>query len=377
MDPANVAYLREGLRGSSLEPRLHDLMLLFLKTHGNGYDISLLDAQRGISETRKFWLAVQGLNKMFLEVVKDHLYDSSDAAIGKYGYAEAMFIATEMRPPCYETLNDEEFIGNYTAEQGSYNGSSTCTRSPFDRPFDRYRSAVMRHQTAIGKMREDTGNVYGIDTRISDPLPGLPSAPSAGFVSRPSPTRITADMDDWELNKRLVQASINDQTYPEDMTDLYQKVSPNPNGEENYQFGSDILDELVDSKGMLISHYQSDEGKRQGHIARYGTNKYNDGIFPWKQNLSKRNYERKGDRDDDLLDGTLDESQQRSTRGWKAREVPKGEGGYRYRSIYPTSPSDDRKGSTFEPDPKVTWNRELGYKLRPISTASMLSARSF
>ncbi len=382
MDPANVSYLNGQLAGTRSRDRMLDLMLLFMKTHGNAYDLSLLDASRGMSEEKKFWLAVQNLNRMFLEVVREHTEaDSKEEAIGRYGYAESMFIATEMRPPCYENLNDSFF-------PGYARGSSSCERNPSERPFDRYRSAVLNHASIHAPIDRET--IYGAETRIGDEgvLDGVSlsmmRARDASVASRGNASfRVVPNGNDRDLYRQVMQASVNDQVYPEPFMDMEAAVSScgdSHGGEESfYIFSSSHADETE----PLYPEKNSEEGNRQAHIARYGKDRYGgDTPFPWYQNLSKRHIHRKshGD-DDDMLDASIIERDMRSTRGGlSARGNPHlqaGEGeGYRYKGIYAPPPGGfgaSPGGEAFAEDTRSTWNREMGHKLYPYPSSSLLS----
>ena len=158
-------------------------------------------------------------------------------------------------------------------------------------------------------------------------------------------------MTDDVLRMKIFQMGIDDNIYPEYLSEIYEKG--------NFR--------------------NAEEVDREGHISRRFGNKYTkDQVVPWFQNLSKRHMYRKGDNiyeEDDTLDHSITESSLANSRGnAHARgnyHLHSGEGdGFRYRTIYGGKFEDK---PSFDPDPRTHWNRELGYRLYSRPSASVVN----
>lgn len=396
---------------------------------------SLTDVSTLKTDDKMMWDGVRKLNNMFLSLILDrYTEDFKTENVGRYGYLESMFVATDLRPCGYENLNGSDI-------QSFVLNADEKRRCPSDilqlDPYNRFHATFMNTQASDMNRTEINGNdsrmpyynehYDGVEwfmkqKREEDP----PAKEKFGAI----PRRFYADsmktlsvgkMDPQRGNSPLY---VNQNIYPELLTP---KIRRTYMGEETKCKKGDSTSQIDDDDIVVydiegtpsypggqsafsrdvynaMQPFDQELATREDVLANRDSHGYanvlgtTDKFKPW-DNLSKRNIQRiEGFEQDDQLDLTISEKNNYPVGGeYNARgnkHLTRGYGdGYRWKGIplgtgkrddkmltrpenFLTRNNDGYKRAGVVPhryrdDDNSHYNRELGFKLSKQDISSI------
>jgi hypothetical protein len=333
---------------------------------------SLTDVSTLKTDDAMLWDGVRKLNNMFLSLILDkYVEDFKSENIGRYGYLESMFVATDLRPCGYENLNNSDIQSFVLNTDEKRKCSDDILKLD---PYNRFHAAFMNTQASDMNRTEINGN----DSRMpyyNEHYDGVEwfmkqkqddELPQAKEKFGITPRRFYADSIKSPLNTKSnntpKQIYVNKNVYPELLTPTVRRTYPG----ENKGFAQKIE---VESSDDVISYDIEGTPSYPGGQSAFSRDVYNamtpvdreladrediltnrtshgyanvlenkDKFMPW-QNLSKRNIHRiEGYEQDDQLDLTVSEKNNHPSGGeYNARgnkHLTKGYGdGYRWKGV--------------------------------------------
>jgi hypothetical protein len=353
------------------------------------------------------WDGVRRLNNMFLELVIDKYgEDFKSDAVARYGYLDSMFVATDLRPCGYESLNGSEIQ--------SFNISSDDKRKcPKDilkqEPYNRYHGAFMNVKVNDMNRTEINGN-DSIAPFYNEHVDGI-----EWYMKQRREDSVVKK----EKTEKFTPLYVNQNRYPELLTPKVKrnytdkvKCSDNPKEEEDEDIEPVIYDIdgapsypggqsafARDANKHMEPFDREGQGSRQ-HQHRWANAQEHPGEkIPTWQNLSKRNIQRiENGEVDDYFDASITEKNnypaggQHNARGNPQLQTGYGEG-YRFKHtpLNAGNPYDKllvrsenfmtlnvpeykRPGTVphrYRDDEQSHYNRELGFKQYKQDISSM------
>lgn len=353
------------------------------------------------TDDTKMWDGVRRLNQMFLSLLfKEYTEDFKDDAISRYGYLDSMFISTELRPCGYEGLNDDTIPAFTLCERSD----RSCPKDILQQdPYNRYHAAYMNVKVYDMNRTEINGNdrrlpyyneyVDGVSWFIdqsrddSTCLNNMPSTP----LSKNSNSESVASSNSSKETYVASPMWVNDQIFPEELTPKVRRDTPVNvklnNLDPHYYSATCAYDNEYPGGQQQLArdiHKNMDPldrelAERSDKLTYRNNHRWGDDKFPiWRQNLSKRNYERKQDFEEhDDLDASITEMNnypqggQNNARKELIESRYTGDG-YRFGGVVTnTAPQPGKVSYRNREDEHTHYNRELGYKLKKQELSSM------
>lgn len=366
----NTTYLKNTISNSSIPDKTKQYVIKnfdsIYKSYinndpnafSNGRDIYVT-----LPDNDKFWAMVRQSNLYFLQYVKNMMPQDTDSDRSRYDYAESMLRATDMRQNPMYRENDPPRRDDalYTDRYDGYHSSvmKHWSLQPMSFAGNDNIPVLLPDERTITYNNKKSGYANINDRMMMVPEMEQRYPPQSLPFSRP----VTDEM--------CKSQSIVDGNGPYGMKSIYSDHIVRPDGSEVKSYGEVVLESLPPAEREATD--------RETYLARIGKNKWNEGAIPFFQQLSKRNFYRTSNGDDDQLDRLINErdNEQRS----KMILLEPESGGLQTRAgtvhWHGQERTNDKLKSTLvgsrnyrRDDEPTQYNNQFGNKLRGYPTAS-------